>query len=191
MAVINFFEKYIQYWEHQAEAHVDIAHGPDGLGCFDVLPQDVLADEKFRGEMNPNTDYFLAVVTPSVSPDNEYVDKDGMYDILGGFMVLKKHSDREQQANEWRTAMIDTYQIGTELLQKVQMDSRNKHPMWLRSCDNMNDMKPHFMPKYRMGVNENYSGWLVTYRFKSYIQMICAPNILFNARFTDGGLTPF
>lgn len=178
MPTANFIKKYIDFGKWIAVHHTAIAH-VDGTGtaAFDVLAQEILVDDKWRSEMKPTADYFLGWIVPNMGNDETYTDRDGMLSVTAGFLILKKHSDREEYADVWQDCMVDTFNVSRQIITKMIEKSKAKEPLFNHSIDTINQLAPKWSPKYRLGDSMIYSGWLVTFKFDAYLQLLCTPSV--------------
>jgi hypothetical protein len=185
-------DEYIQYFQYLAQHNAQIADVPTmGRRTFDVLPQEALNEEKFRSEFSATTPFYFAVVSPSISEMEDVTDRDGRADVFGGFLILKKHSPRQEKPNEWRVCQTETFELSKNILRRMVRDSRNKHPLFSRSIDAFINLRPSWIPKYGMGQGETYSGYLVTFHFETFISMLLTPVSPESANWTDSGVTPY
>jgi hypothetical protein len=176
--------QYANYFEYVASKHPLLNHVAEiGKRTFDVIPQSDVKDfDMIRTEIDAAADFAMVAVIPTLELQ-ERTDAGVNRTYTGAFFVLKKYSSRNDEKRSWYGGTSEAEGIAEDILQRIVKDSRNKHPLFHRSCDTMGALN------YRMLERKvsNWSGLLVTFNF-SNIMPDC-PNTTTN--WLDNGLTPY
>lgn len=184
---MTFFAQYISYLEYLATWHQDIQHSPTvGMKAFDVASQDEVRDNAlFRTDLNKEG-ILMRAVAYNFNIENS-TDSNSDVRKLGGFFILQRHSDTEG-SDAWLPLMDKTERIGFDILERMTVDSQNRHPLFSRSVDRLDDLQANAIPKMGIGPDKNLYGFLFTFYFK--------PRLVDNpcnavSRWLDAGKTPF
>lgn len=176
---------YNLYFKHIAKMHPLLSHRDEvGSYAFDIVLQSDVKELTFtRGDVNPSGDFILLAVVPTLEMQ-EAMDGSVRRTYTGGFFILKKHTPRNNDKRAWWSGMADTEIIAIQILQRIVMDSRNKHPLFDRSCDAMGHLNYRLIERI---IDEKWYGYLVTFNFYNIIpdcpRMDCA--------WIDNGISPF
>ena len=185
---MTYFQNYITYLEYLATQHKDIQHLPDiGQKAFDVASQDEVRDNSiFRTDLNTEGVIMRAVAYNFNIADSS--DANGDVEKLGGFFILQRYSQTHSGSLGWVVIMDKMEKIGLEILERMTIDSKNKHPLFSRSADRIDAMRPNAIPKMGLGPDKNLFGFLFTFYFKPRLIM---NTCVLSDRWNDTGVTDY
>lgn len=171
---------YYDYWQHQAESHVDLQHSEaDGSRVFEVITiDDALGD--FRSGVKKQDFIFRLIKYYFTVGQNEHqISKE----LNGGFIVAKWYNPREGKEARF-AAEVAAERVMNEMIEKMIADSKNGHPLFDHYFDAPQNIRVQNVENTGDG---SYTGWMCIYAADQFFSNCTEPSA---ARWADGGLTP-
>jgi hypothetical protein len=174
-------EDYIEYFKNIAVTHPDLLHEDDlGKRIFALTIEQALSN--FRSGFKEKG-FYMRPILYTYSVEGNKAD-DPRKKPMGGFIVARYH--RPGKFEEYIEALSQSERIVDDILERINADSLNGHPLFYGSQDTLTDIE--ITPSPYSG-DVNYSGWLCTFTFHNFFRACLEhPD---SPAWTDGGLTPF
>jgi hypothetical protein len=181
---MKFFDLYVNYFKHQAEAHPALLHNDaTGRRVFAVISVDEALGD-FRAGLKPKG-YLMRLLEYSYR-----VSDAGNHEVVkmheGGFLVAHHHSAREGGSAAYFEALAKSEKVLDEIIEKMIADSQNGHPLFYYSLDSRQDFQ---VSPLRFVGDASYAGYLCLFSFKTWWRN-CLDSQEAPA-WADGGQTPF
>lgn len=180
---MQFINDAIDYFHYLCTQHPLLAHADTvGSRVFEVRDLED-AFGALRTGMKEKT-YAVRLVLPSVKYRTEANGARKSYQF--GLLVAKYHGRRETADSDVTDAMADSERVAEDFLERMVSDSRNGHPLFGYSADQVDNMEvtAEFLP---MLFDGSYSGIMMLFQFEPYRKInsqACDP-----IAWVDGGLT--
>jgi hypothetical protein len=160
------YKLYRQYFEHLCTIHPDLLHKP----ASDEYVFEILSIEQAFGDYRTaikEKGFMFRLIEYTFQLDDQ--SEDARQLKQGGFIIAKYSSSREEGTPSYINAIEESEKIALEFAEKMIDDSRNRHPIFYSSINNLRELKWNAQIIQSTG-DGNYHGWLCTFAFNSSIR---------------------
>lgn len=174
---------YISYFKYLTEQNTTLRHADtEGGRVFAVISQ-----EQALGDFRTGADtegWLFRLIVPQWTL-GENGNGGGLYtkDWLGGFIIAKRHSAREEGDDVQMNHLDDCDRLGELFAGRIIQDCENGHPLFNYSVRSPMSLQFKAIPKIQIA--DGYVGRIFSFRYQNQAKL-CKNN----AAWLDGGLTP-
>lgn len=180
-----YTKDYISYFKYLTAQHTLFQHADtEGSRVFAVISQEQAAGD-FRTGADTEGWLFRLVVPQWVLSENGHGGGFYTKDWLGGFIIAKRFSAREEGDEAQMLCLDDCDQQGEIFAGRIIQDCENGHPLFNFSVRSPIQLQFRALPK--MQITDGYIGRLFTFRYQNSA-VNCGKN---TTSWLDDGLTPF
>lgn len=162
-------QAYIDYFKDLCGKHATLQHtDTDGARVFAVISQDeAVGDLRTGGDTEG---WLFRLVVPQwtlLDTDDGRTQKEW----IGGFIVAKFHSQREDESIEKFDILDQCDDIGEDIANRILRDCESGHPLFAFSVRTARELKFKALPK--MNLPQGYIGRLFTFSFQNKAKKRC------------------